>query len=66
MPGVLWLSNVETSEPVGIPFSRVTFIEQRPLCEANIVAIHLDCGIEIRVMEDLSGVRARIEALTGD
>lgn len=64
MQGVLWLSSVETSEPVGIPLARIAMIEQKPLQEANVVAIFLDTGHEIRVMEQLEEVQRRVNALT--
>lgn len=65
MQGVLWLSNVETSEPVGIPLARIAMIEQKPLCDANVVAIFLDTGKEVRVIETLDEVRRRLGALGG-
>ena len=59
---MLWLTSVETSETVGIPFPRVLMIEQKSAREGNVVAIFLENGKEVRVMEPLSVVRAQLEA----
>lgn len=61
MGGVIWLSNVENSEPVGIPVRRIALIEQKTGAEGDVVAIHLDTGKELRVIEALATVKNRME-----
>ena len=58
---MIWLTGVETSEPLGIPVSRVTLVERKPARDGHVVAIFLDTGKEIRVMEPLQDVRAALE-----
>ena len=65
MHGVVWLTNVENSEPVGIPLARIAMIEQKPMGEGNVVAIHLDTGKEVRVIETLTILKARISSADG-
>ncbi|MEM1130453.1 MAG: hypothetical protein AAGB15_06280 [Pseudomonadota bacterium] len=65
MSRYIWLSSVETSEPVGIPVDRIALIEQKTLKEGNIVAIFLDTGKEVRVMESLDRVRHLLGPETG-
>lgn len=60
MSPMIWLTSLETSEPIGIAQHRITTIEQKPLQEANVVAIFLDTGQEVRVIESLSAVRQRL------
>ncbi|MEM7057652.1 MAG: hypothetical protein AAF557_08695 [Pseudomonadota bacterium] len=60
MSGVLWLSNIETSEPIGIPINRITLIEQKSAKDGNVVAVFLDTGKELRVIESLATVKSRI------
>lgn len=60
MGGVIWLSNVETSEPIGVPLHRIALIEQKSGQEGNVVAIFLDTGKEVRVIESLAVVKARL------
>lgn len=64
MSGVIWLSNVETSEPVGIPLHRIALIEQKSGQEGNVVAVFLDTGKELRVIESLDVVKARMSGQT--
>ena len=59
---MIWLTALETSEAVGIPTMRIALIEQKSPTQGHAVAIHLDTGKELRVMESLADVRARIEA----
>lgn len=58
---VIWLTALETSEPVGLPLVRIAMIEQKSMKDAQIVAMHLDTGKEVRVMEPLEEIRAMIE-----
>lgn len=57
MGGVLWLTSVETSESVGIPPHRIAMIEQKSGAEGHVVAIFLDTGKEIRVIESLDRIK---------
>lgn len=60
MSGLIWLSSAETSEPVGIPVQRIALIEQKTPVEGRVVAIFLDTGKEIRVIDSLDVVKSRI------
>lgn len=61
MGDFLWLTNVENSEPVGLPRRRITIIEQKAASEGHVVAVHLDSGMEIRVIESLDVVRRMLD-----
>lgn len=66
MTGWIWLTSVETSEPIGIAIHRVTMIEQKEPHTGNVVAIFLDTGKEIRVAETLASVQRMLtENATG-
>lgn len=54
---ILWFTAVETAEQVGVPIARLVMIEQKSVKEAQVVALHLDTGKEIRVVEPLARVR---------
>lgn len=60
-----WFTSVETSETVGIPVDRITMIEQKTRGEGLVVAIHLDAGKEIRVVESLDRVRELVTGAAG-
>lgn len=57
---LIWLTSVETSEPVGIAPAAIAMIEQKPAAEGHVVAIFLDNGQEVRVIESLAEVRRRL------
>ena len=57
----VWLTSVETSELVGIPVGKVVLIEQKAAREGRAVAIFLDNGKEVRVIEPLRDVRDALE-----
>ena len=58
---MIWLTGLESAEPVGVPVMRIVLVEQKSPKEGHAVALHLDTGKEIRVMESLGDVRALIE-----
>ena len=60
MTKFLWLTSVETSEPVGLPVSRIAMIEQKGPQTGDVVAVHLDTGQEVRVIEKLGAVQAQL------
>ena len=62
MRGFAWLTAVESAEPVGIPVERISMIEQKARGEGLVVAIHLDVGKEVRVVESLERVRELVAA----
>ena len=62
----LWLTALDTSEPVGVPVARIALIEQKSPKEGQAVALHLDTGKEIRVMESLTAIRAMLESEPSD
>lgn len=59
---MLWLTSVETSELVGLAISRIVMIEQKSAREGNVVAIFMESGKEVRVIETLGAVRAQLDA----
>ena len=59
----LWLTSVETCEPIGVPVSRISMIERKEPKTGNVVAIFLDTSKEVRVIESLDDVRTMIEEL---
>lgn len=63
---LVWLTALESSEPVGIPVDRIALVEQKTPTEGHAVAIHLDIGKEIRVMESLTAIRAMLESMDAD
>jgi hypothetical protein len=63
---MIWLTSVDTSEVIGLVRSRIVFVEQKPAKEGHVVAIFLDTGREIRVMEPLSEVRMQLEGEKAD
>lgn len=58
---MIWLTALESSEPVGVPIARIALVEQKMPAEGHAVAIYLDTGKEIRVMESLTAIRAMLE-----
>ena len=60
MAQFLWLTAIESAEPIGIAVERIAMIEQKARGEGLVVAIHLDTGPEIRVVESLDCVRQAI------
>ncbi len=58
---MIWLTSIETSESVGIPPERIVMIERKSAKDGHAVAIFLENGKEVRVMEPLSAVRAQLE-----
>ncbi len=64
MTGILWLTNIETAEPVGVPLSKLLLIEQKRAQDGGAVALYLDHGREVHVSESLSRVHELIGFLT--
>jgi hypothetical protein len=62
MTGLIWLTNIETAEPVGVPLSKVLLIEQKRPQNGGAVALYLDHGKEVQVSESLASVKERIAA----
>ena len=63
---MVWLTALESSEPIGVPVVRIALIEQKMPTEGHAVAIHLDTGKELRVMESLTAIRAMLETIGTD
>ena len=57
MTGLIWLTNVETAELVGLPLSKVLLIEQKRPQDGGAVAFYLDHGKEVQVSESMSRVK---------
>lgn len=53
LSGFVWLTNIDTSEPVGFPLSKVLLIEQRRAQDGGAVSIVLENGKELMVSESL-------------
>ena len=66
MIGFIWLTNVETAEPIGVPPSKLLLIEQKRPQDGGAVAIYLDHGKEVQVSESLARIRERIAAAGAD
>ena len=66
MTGLIWLTNIETAEPVGLPLSRVLMIEQKQPQEGGTVTFFLDHGKEVQVSESLARIRDAIERVCGE
>lgn len=65
MTGILWLTNIDTAEPVGVPLSKLLLIEQKRAQDGGAVALYLDHGREVHVSESLPRVNELIEAHFG-
>ena len=65
MTGLIWLTNVETAEMIGVPLSKLLLIEQKRPQDGGAVALYLDHGKEVQVSESLSRVKESIAAATG-
>lgn len=57
----IWLTHLETSEPVGIPIDKIAMIEQKEPHTGNVIVIFLESGKEIRVVESLTHIRNVLE-----
>ena len=44
MTGLIWLTNVETAEMIGVPLSKLLLIEQKRPQDGGAVALYLDHG----------------------
>lgn len=51
MPRLIWLTNIDTAEPVGVPVEKVVLIEQKRPQDGGAVALYLECNREIYVSE---------------
>ena len=58
---MIWLTALETSEPLGLNADHIVAIEQKSAKDSHAVGIHLDTGREFLVIENLSDVRALIQ-----
>ncbi|MEO1611371.1 MAG: hypothetical protein AAFU55_03295 [Pseudomonadota bacterium] len=65
MTGLIWLTNVETAETIGVPLSKVLLIEQKRPQDGGAVALYLDHGKEVQVSESLSRIKDFIAAADG-
>ena len=60
MNGMIWLTNIETTETVGLPLSKLLLIEQKRPQDGGAVTLYLDHGKEIQVSESLASVKSAI------
>lgn len=65
MTGLIWLTNIETAEPVGLPLSKVLLIEQKRPQEGGAVTFFLEHGKEVQATESLARICESIEAAVG-
>lgn len=56
MPKMIWLTNIDTAEPVGLPVDKIVLIEQKRAQDGGAVAIYLAHDKEIYVSESLTHV----------
>lgn len=63
MTGLIWLTNVDTAEVIGVPLSKVLLIEQKRAQDGGAVALYLDHGKEVQVSESMARVRESIAAI---
>lgn len=61
MNRMIWLTNIETAECVGLPVERILLIEQKRPQDGGAVAIYLDHGKEVHVSESLRRVADLVE-----
>ena len=66
MTEILWLTNIETAEPVGVPLSKLLLIEQKRAEDGGAVALYLDHGREVHVSESLSRVNELIGVVAAE
>ena len=64
--GFAWFTAIDSAEEVGVPVRRILMVEQKARNEDLIVALHLDGGIQIDVVESLEMVRERIATASAD
>lgn len=63
-PAFIWMTNIDTSEPVGIRVDQILLVEQKRPENGGAVAIYLAHGKEIQVIESFQAVRDMIVATT--
>lgn len=61
MTEMIWLTNIETAEPVGAPVDKIVLIEQKRPQDGGAVAIYLAHNKEIYVSESLSRIAELLE-----
>ncbi|MEL7464191.1 MAG: hypothetical protein AAFN79_09000 [Pseudomonadota bacterium] len=66
MNDFIWLTNVETAEPIGFPISKLLLVEQKRPQDGGAVALYLDHGKEVQVSESLARIKERIAAAGAD
>ena len=64
--GFAWFTAIDSAEEVGVPVRRILMVEQKARNEDLIVALHLEGGIQIHVVESLEMVRERIATASTD
>lgn len=58
---LIWLTNIETAEQVGICPEKIVLIEQKRPQDGGAVTIYLDFGKEVQVSESIGRIREMIE-----
>lgn len=61
MARLIWLTNIDTAEPVGIPVEKVVLIEQKRPQDGGAVALYLESDKEIYVSESLERIGELLE-----
>ena len=61
MTEMIWLTNIDTAEPVGAPVDKIVLIEQKRPQDGGAVAIYLAHDKEIYVSESLSRIAELLE-----
>ena len=57
----IWVTNIDTSEPVGVRVDQILLLEQKRPEDGGAVAIYLAHAKELHVMESFRAVRQMIE-----
>lgn len=59
-PDFIWVTNIDTSEPVGVRVDQILLVEQKRPEDGGAVAIYLAYGKELYVIESFKAVRDMI------
>lgn len=65
MTQMIWLTNIDTAEAVGVPVGKILLIEQKRPQDGGAVALYLEHGKEIYVSESLARISELLSAGSG-
>lgn len=61
MARIIWLTNIDTAEPVGVPVEKILLIEQKRPQDGGAVALYLAHDKEVYVSESLPRIAELME-----